>query len=227
MTNGVYCVIVYCGVIVYYANNFQPSGGKLSSTKGQPQVVDEYLLVECCEGRVLGPLDPSGFLHVHTSYNQLVLYLSSWISRKSCTRKELESIVGHLAHASPVVKPGKTFMGRLFGLLSGACTRHTTMSGLTKKPGQICSGGLLLFPPGTGSLSSSTHNSGKSLFEVWTDASTSVGCGAVWPTSGRWFQLLWPELCSREMGKVKGSRDSGARITTHCVRLCNLGIGMA
>ena len=30
-------------------------------------MVDEYLLAECCEGRVLGSLDPSGFPHVHTS----------------------------------------------------------------------------------------------------------------------------------------------------------------
>ena len=30
-------------------------------------MVDEYLLAECYEGRVLGPLGPSGFPHVHTS----------------------------------------------------------------------------------------------------------------------------------------------------------------
>ena len=118
----------------------------------------------------------------------------SWISRKSCTRKELESIVGHLAHASPVVKPGKTFMGRLFGLLSGACKAHhhvrlnqETRSDMLWWATFVSSWNrVFIFQP---------HNSGKSLFEVWTDASTSVGCGAVWPTSGRWFQLLWPELC--------------------------------
>ena len=112
------------GAIVYYANSCRPSGGNLSSTKGQLQVVDEYLLVECCEGRVLGPLDPSGFPHVHTSYSQLVLSLSSWISRKSSKRKELKSIVGHLAHASCVVKPSKTFTGHLFGLLLVARKPH-------------------------------------------------------------------------------------------------------
>ena len=50
-----------------YANSCRPSGSNLSSTKGQPQVVDEYLLAEYCERRVLGPLDPSGFPHVHTT----------------------------------------------------------------------------------------------------------------------------------------------------------------
>ena len=47
------------------------------------------------------------------------------------------------------------------------------------------------------------HNSRKSQFEVWTDASTSVGCGAVRPTAGRWFQLLWPELCQGKWVKLK------------------------
>ena len=50
--------------------------------------------------------------------------LLSWIARKSCTRKELESITGRLAHASHVVQPGKTFMSRLFALLSGAHKAH-------------------------------------------------------------------------------------------------------
>ena len=38
--------------------------------------------------------------------------------------EELESIVGKLAHASRVVKPGKTFMRRLFKLLSGVSRAH-------------------------------------------------------------------------------------------------------
>ena len=50
--------------------------------------------------------------------------LLSWIARKSCMRKELESIIGRLAHANHVVQPGKTFMSRLFALLSSACKAH-------------------------------------------------------------------------------------------------------
>ena len=43
-----------------------------------------------------------------------------WIGRKSVTRQALESVVGRLAHASRVVKPGKTFLKHLFELLLGA-----------------------------------------------------------------------------------------------------------
>jgi len=33
-------------------------GQRLPSAEEQPQVISEYLALECCEGRVLGPLDP-------------------------------------------------------------------------------------------------------------------------------------------------------------------------
>ena len=44
--------------------------------------------------------------------------------KRSMTRKDLESLVGKLAFASHVVKPGKTFMRRMFQLLSGIRQDH-------------------------------------------------------------------------------------------------------
>ena len=45
--------------------------------------------------------------------------ISAWQGRRSCLRSELESLVGKLAHACTVVRPGKTFLRRMFELLSG------------------------------------------------------------------------------------------------------------
>ncbi len=42
--------------------------------------------------------------------------LREWRGMKSCTRRELESIVGHLRFASRVVRPGRAFMRRLVDL---------------------------------------------------------------------------------------------------------------
>ena len=39
-------------------------------------------------------------------------------SDRSCTKKDFESLVGRLAHASQVIQPGKTFMRSLFELLA-------------------------------------------------------------------------------------------------------------
>ena len=44
--------------------------------------------------------------------------LRHWKSKKCCTRKELESLVGHLSHAAIVVRPGRIFLCNLFSLLS-------------------------------------------------------------------------------------------------------------
>ena len=42
----------------------------------------------------------------------------TWQSKKSCTSKDLESFVGHLAHAATVIRPGRIFLRPLFSLLS-------------------------------------------------------------------------------------------------------------
>ena len=50
-----------------YAQKCHRSGNNLLSSKEQPQVVNEYLMAECCEGRVLGPLDPSGLPYLYSA----------------------------------------------------------------------------------------------------------------------------------------------------------------
>ena len=41
----------------------------------------------------------------------------SWCTKRSCTKKELESLLGHLSYAAKVVHPGRTFLCQLFCLL--------------------------------------------------------------------------------------------------------------
>ena len=43
--------------------------------------------------------------------------LDSWVAKKACTGKELESLLGHLSHAASVIRPGRTFLRQLFNLL--------------------------------------------------------------------------------------------------------------
>ena len=49
--------------------------------------------------------------------HKLQALLSSWCARKSCTKMELESLLGHLSHAAKVVRPGHNFLRQLFSLL--------------------------------------------------------------------------------------------------------------
>ena len=43
--------------------------------------------------------------------------IKSWAEKKSCTRRELQSLTGQLQHAATVVRPGRTFLKRLYDLL--------------------------------------------------------------------------------------------------------------
>ena len=55
---------------------------------------------------------------------ELRLLVANWLGRKCCTVRELESLVGKLQHASKVVRPGRTFLRRMFKLLKGTRRRQ-------------------------------------------------------------------------------------------------------
>ena len=55
---------------------------------------------------------------------RLRLLLETWQGRKSSTREELQSLVGQLQHAATVVRPGCTFLRRLFDLLKHTRKPH-------------------------------------------------------------------------------------------------------
>ena len=42
--------------------------------------------------------------------------LATWVSRKSCTKRQLLSLIGHLHHASKVTRPGHPFVRRMIDL---------------------------------------------------------------------------------------------------------------
>ena len=114
-----------------------------------------------------------------------------WQAKKSCTRKELESFIGHLAHAAMVIRPGRIFLRSLFSLLSTTAKPHFHIRLNTSVRADLqwwhCFlqlwNGLSFFP-----LPSPSRH-------IYSDASGSFGCGAFNPTTG-WLKLQWPALWS-------------------------------
>ena len=49
---------------------------------------------------------------------RLQTLLRQWLPRRACTRKELDSLIGHLSHAATVIRPGRIFLRPLFSLMS-------------------------------------------------------------------------------------------------------------
>ena len=159
--------------------------------------------IPVAEHKTEGPTTSLTFLSIliDTSLFQLRLPLEKlirlrslvkvWQAKKSCTRKELESFVGHLAHAAMVIRLGRIFFRSLFLLLSTTARPHFHIRLNTS----VCAdlqwwhcflqfwNGLSFFP-----LQSPSRH-------IYSDASGSFGCGAFDSTTC-WFQLQWPAFWS-------------------------------
>ena len=155
---------------------------------------------------------------------RLLSLVSEWRCRKACTRRELESLIGTLQHASRVIRPGRSFMSRALALLKGAKrTRHSNIR-LNKE----FRSDLLWWH------AFASHWNGASLvihdrspqFTLTSDASGHWGCGA-WHESA-WFQLAWDEasthlgIAPKELvpiiigAVVWGHTWTGGRVLARC-----------
>ena len=112
----------------------------------------------------------------------------SWRGRRSATKQELQSLIGHLSHAATVVQHGRTFLRRMIDLCkrAGQAHYHVRLSRGCRSDLQWWAtflprwnGKSILHPPAP------QHT-------ITADASGSWGCGA-FGSNNSWFQLQWPE----------------------------------
>ena len=155
---------------------------------------------------------------------RLLSTVEAWLHRKSCTRKELESLIGTLQHACTVIRPGRSFLRRAIALL-----------GMAKQPfhhirlNKEFQADLLWWK------TFATHWNGTALIlapnqphpiVVTSDASGTWGCGA-W-CDQQWFQLKWDSSSREKQIAVKelipvviaaaiwGHQWSGRRVLSNC-----------
>ena len=128
---------------------------------------------------------------------ELQFLIRSWVGRQSCTKKDLESLVGKLAHASQVVRPGKTFMRRMFELLAGTRLAHHHIR-LSKAFRSDLLWWATFLEVWNGITMMQGGNSSQVSHQVWTDASGHFGCGAWWPAADSWLQLRWQQAYTKE-----------------------------
>ena len=150
-----------------------------------------------------------------TTSQQTIRY---WASKRSCTKRELLSLIGQLQHAATVVRPGRTFLRRMIDLATrfSRLDHHIRLNAQFQSDLQWWS----LFLPdwnGSGFFQPKTPT-----IEVVSDASGSWGCGAF--HSSLWFQYQWPEswqgchIAAKEMvpivfaAAIWGPSWSGQRI---------------
>ena len=115
--------------------------------------------------------------------------IASWLARSWCNRRELESLIGHLHHATKVVWPGRTFLRRMIDLL-GCFRKKDHPIRLNKEFHRDLQWGhqflvdwhgvnFWLFP----------GNTPTAGVEVSSDAAGSLGFGAY--LEGMWFTGSW------------------------------------
>lgn len=116
--------------------------------------------------------------------------IGRWTERKSCTKRDLLSLIGQLQHACCVVRPGRTFLRRMIGLSTTAKQLHHKIR-LNKGFRSDLKWWSCFLPMWNGQgLFRATLGSSYGA-TLTSDASGSWGCGA-YCSSGEWMQLKWP-----------------------------------
>ena len=139
------------------------------------------------------------------------LLLQEWLDKRSCTRRELERLLGHLSHAATIIHPGRIFLRQLFNLLPQARRpfHHVRLNRQARADLRWWQhflqawNGIAFFP----AMEVSVH--------IYSDASGSFGCGAFNPQS-EWLQLQWPASWGHSWG--------GCRVLFHVDNLAVVSV---
>ena len=232
---------LYCrGIryVMHYLDDFlligPPGTNEASSAAELATRTFEHLGVPIALDKTEGPSTCITYLGIVVDTNALQLrlpepklrrvqlLLQEWWDKRSCTRKELERLLGHLSHAAIIIRPGRIFLRQLFSLLPQAPRPNHFVRLNNQVRADLrwwrhflqAWNGVALFP----AADSSVH--------VYSDASGSFGCGAYETRSG-WFQLRWPaswaaiEISAKEMipvvaaAAIWGSSWAGRRVVFH------------
>ena len=156
---------------------------------------------------------------------RLKTLLATWTPSKgdSCTRKELESLLGVLAHACTVIPQGRSFLRNTITLVHGAKKpyHHRRLN----KDFLSDLEWWRLFAPHWNGKGIIPKSSSKTI-ALTSDASGSWGCGA-WSGSN-WFQLSWDkasanlQIAIKELAPILvaamiwGHKWEGSTVTAHC-----------
>ena len=174
-----------------------PSGGGVDTVAGRLSLPADKLLRLCTE-------------------------VDSWLGRKVCRRRDLESLVGVLQHAAKVVPPGRTSVRQMIDLLKGPRRPHYFIRLNQQFRADLYWwktfaekwNGVALFPP--------AHEPTR---EFASDAFGAWGCGAWWGDD--WWQWEWPQGCERGIVfkelfavilsvAVWGRQWRGQHVQAHC-----------
>ena len=114
--------------------------------------------------------------------------IASWKEKRSCTKRELQSLTGQLQHAATVVRPGRTFIRWLYDMIAATrSAHHHVRLNIEARSDIAWWSTFLLSWNGVSMLTPGLRQSPQHV--VTSDASGHWGCGAY--CMAEWFQLSW------------------------------------
>ena len=125
--------------------------------------------------------------------------LAQWLGRKHTTKRDLESLTGKLQHACRVVRPGRSFLRRLYALISVG-NHPSSLLRLNREIQSDLWWWYTWVEEWNGVSLLWKAQKAQPDEHIWSDAAGSWGCGAVW--GPLWFQLKWAE--SLKVGLEEG-----------------------
>ena len=194
-----------CSSIIHYLDDFLVIGppDSISCQAGLETMIStcRVLGVPLAVEKIEGPSTCLSFLGIELDtvsmqarlpqdkLTRLCEELVGWQDKKSCTRKELEHLVGVLQFACRVVPQGRPFVRRMINLLCvpSKSFHHVRLN-------KEFQSDLLWWHSFAHAWNgiSLLHLSNNLIpsANIFTDASGSFGCGAIW--GGKWLQGGWP-----------------------------------
>ena len=119
--------------------------------------------------------------------SRIKVELSSWLHRKKATKRQILSLVGLLQHACKVVRPGRTFVARMYS--TAAKVKKLTHFSRLNKSFRSDLYWWHIFITNWNGFSLLRSATPTYDHHIYTDASGSWGSGAVF--AAYWFQLPW------------------------------------
>ncbi len=118
---------------------------------------------------------------------ELRALVAGWLEKRFCTIKELQSLVGKLQHACKVVRPGRTFLRRMFELMKGSrkSQRFVRLNASFRSDLMWWHRFMATW---NGVAMMADQSQDNPHHHMYSDASGSFGCGAWW--GEQWFQFL-------------------------------------
>ena len=193
--------------------------------------------VPIAEDKLIGPTISLTFLGIELDTSMMIRRLpvgkltelqqlvAEWLPKKACRVKELQSLPGKLQHACKVVRPGRTFLRRVFELLRGIGKRQQFVRLNASFKSDLWWWHCFLDSWNGVAMMENCPSTDQEI-HLYTDASGSFGCGAWWGVER--MQLQWPtgtaewSIVHKELLPIVlacmiwGKRWTKHRIMVHC-----------